>query len=453
MSKRQVTLILGICLTLLLPAVQASSAIRPHAFYLSPQAGGYFFHTDQRIKDSPIYGLGLGYRFSPHWTGEMSGSFINAESKDVQENLETFLGRLEVSYQFAPESRFTPYFVFGLGGLLYDNDNGPSDLDAVAEYGIGFQFSLTESLALRIDGRHLFTAENEDMEGKEFQHFAATGGFLVEFGGEETRPQILDTDGDGVIDTFDRCPGTQLGVPVDGYGCPADADRDDVPDYLDQCPGTPAGVSVDRNGCPADRDRDGVADHLDRCPDTPAGTEGDAQGCPASPATGDSDRDGVPDTNDQCPGTPAGMATDPSGCVASEGQPTAVPLAAPDGMTGGIPLPAALELNLEFLPREADIRLAFESKLEEALRYIAAHPGERIVVEGHTDAIGQAEANLKLSQARAENVRRYLIDKGAIRPEMITAHGFGESQPIADNSTQYGRVQNRRIVIRTADRQ
>lgn len=59
-----------------------------------------------------------------------------------------------------------------------------------------------------------------------------------------------DSDGDGVADSKDKCPGTPKGVKVDAVGCPLDSDGDGVPDYLDKCPGTPAGMKVDSNGCP-----------------------------------------------------------------------------------------------------------------------------------------------------------------------------------------------------------
>ncbi len=58
-----------------------------------------------------------------------------------------------------------------------------------------------------------------------------------------------DSDGDGVPDDKDKCPGTPAGAPVDADGCPLDSDGDGVPDYKDKCPGTPAGAKVDANGC------------------------------------------------------------------------------------------------------------------------------------------------------------------------------------------------------------
>lgn len=82
-----------------------------------------------------------------------------------------------------------------------------------------------------------------------------------------------------------QCPSygeVPAGVAVDAEGCPLDSDGDGVPDYRDQCPGTPAGVEVDANGCPLDSDNDGVPDYRDQCPNTPAGVEVNALGCPES---------------------------------------------------------------------------------------------------------------------------------------------------------------------------
>ena len=197
---------------------------------------------------------------------------------------------------------------------------------------------------------------------------------------------------------------------MDASGCPApqitDSDGDGVADSLDRCPDTPPKTPVNLSGCPIDADGDGVADLLDKCPATPAGTPVDAQGCPAA--------------------APAEKAA-----VKEE----------------------TLALNLEFLPGKAELRPEFEPQLQEAVRFIQSHPGERILVEGHTDSVGPADANLRLSQARAERVRRYLLEKTSISPELIQARGYGETQPVGDNASQVGRAQNRRVVIRLADGQ
>lgn len=60
---------------------------------------------------------------------------------------------------------------------------------------------------------------------------------------------LLDTDGDGVPDSKDKCPGTPAGVEVDEMGCPPDSDADGVGDYMDKCPETPVGANVNTVGC------------------------------------------------------------------------------------------------------------------------------------------------------------------------------------------------------------
>lgn len=72
----------------------------------------------------------------------------------------------------------------------------------------------------------------------------APGGALLDANG-----CAFDTDGDGVVDGIDQCPGTPAGVTVDSLGCPLDSDGDGVIDINDECPGTPAGATVDRKGC------------------------------------------------------------------------------------------------------------------------------------------------------------------------------------------------------------
>lgn len=87
-----------------------------------------------------------------------------------------------------------------------------------------------------------------------------------------------------------------------------------------------------------------------------------------------------------------------------------------------------------------------QSKLAQLAKILSAYPDRKIVVEGHTDNVGGDAFNLQLSEARAESVRNALIAQG-INPGMITAVGFGKSQPVASNDTPEGRQQNRRVEV------
>jgi OOP family OmpA-OmpF porin len=71
----------------------------------------------------------------------------------------------------------------------------------------------------------------------------------------------------------------------------------------------------------------------------------------------------------------------------------------------------------------------------------------RLEVQGHTDNVGQAAANLTLSQQRATAVRDYLLKIGGIAAARLTAAGYGDTRPVAPNTTDEGRAQNRRVEI------
>jgi len=85
-------------------------------------------------------------------------------------------------------------------------------------------------------------------------------------------------------------------------------------------------------------------------------------------------------------------------------------------------------------------------KLAKLAGIIQAHPGLHLAIEGHTDNIGTDEANMKLSQQRADAVRDFLTQQG-LAPDTLTATGFGKAEPVADNSTSDGRQKNRRVEI------
>ena len=72
------------------------------------------------------------------------------------------------------------------------------------------------------------------------------------------------------------------------------------------------------------------------------------------------------------------------------------------------------------------------------------HPSLRIQIRGHTDSTGSAKVNEKLSLARAQSVKNYLVGK-AVSGERITVEGVGPAEPIASNKTRAGRAKNRRI--------
>ncbi|PNU20729.1 hypothetical protein C2E25_05790 [Geothermobacter hydrogeniphilus] len=224
-------------------------------------------------------------------------------------------------------------------------------------------------------------------------------------------------------------PVTSPAVPV------ADRDGDGVPDSADRCPDSSATVRVGADGCPLDADRDGVFDHLDRCPDTLPGLPVGLDGCPP-----DGDGDGVPDGTDRCPGTVVDSNVDDRGC----------PPASETAVSARKELPQ-LELQVLFRTGESVLQEGSEREFERGVAFIRHHPHRRVIIEGHTDSVGPAAYNRRLSQRRAEVVRQALVDRlGASAPPMEVV-GVGEDHPPAANSTQQGRARNRRVVIRIAE--
>lgn len=233
-----------------------------------------------------------------------------------------------------------------------------------------------------------------------------------------------DQDGDTISDRVDLCPYEPEDFDhfQDEDGCPdPDNDNDGVLDKDDACPNQPGPVT--NRGCPVkDSDGDGLPDDVDRCPMEFGPKE--RQGCPLR----DSDKDGVPDDEDKCPDKPG--PPDNLGCPYKL-------ITVTDEMI-------LLKEKIFFAFNKATIQPRSFPLLDEIAQALKDHPTFVIRIEGHTDSVGSAEYNKKLSQARADAVREYLIRKG-IDPARLKAIGYGEERPIDDNSTEAGRAVNRRV--------
>jgi len=230
-----------------------------------------------------------------------------------------------------------------------------------------------------------------------------------------------DRDGDGVTDAEDVCPDNA--GPKENQGCP-DQDNDGLFDFVDNCPQV-AGPK-ENQGCPwPDTDADGLLDKDDECPNL-AGPKAN-KGCPYK----DSDNDGLLDKDDDCPNTP-GPKTN-KGCPVIEQAVIEV-------------LKTAFD-NLEF---ETGKDIIFESSkpsLNELAEVLKKKTTWKLEISGHTDNVGDDNANLVLSKKRAEALKAYLISQGVEEARLITKY-FGETKPIATNDTPEGRQKNRRVEMK-----
>lgn len=98
-----------------------------------------------------------------------------------------------------------------------------------------------------------------------------------------------------------------------------------------------------------------------------------------------------------------------------------------------------------FATGKSEVRVGATSNLNKLVTFLNKYPDRKVQIEGYTDNVGNDDSNQALSQRRADSVRAYLVQQG-ISAARLSSIGMGEGQPVADNSTQSGRQQNRRVV-------
>jgi OmpA-OmpF porin, OOP family len=378
-----------------------------------------------------------------------------------------------------PNSSVRPYLLVGGGAILFDKnlDITKDKVDYVApSFGGGINFKLAPSLMLNIQEVFLYTNEDKRdgiINDRNDAYLFHTVGLSFNLGKKK------DADNDGVSDRNDKCPNTPVGVKVDKKGCPVDNDNDGVADYLDGCPDVAGSIelkgcpdkdadgiadkddkcpdvkgSLALNGCP-DTDADGVADADDKCPDTKTGYRVDASGCPF-----DNDKDGVLNEDDACPDLAGTMAL--KGCPDTDGDGVADNEDKCPTVKGTLTNKGCPEITKEdevkitkiaskifFLNNSDKLKVASLVQLDELAMLLKKYEAANLEIGGHADSNGDDAYNMTLSQKRTESVKTYLMGKG-IMESRLTAVGYGETVPIADNKTVLGRAKNRRVELKTS---
>ena len=103
--------------------------------------------------------------------------------------------------------------------------------------------------------------------------------------------------------------------------------------------------------------------------------------------------------------------------------------------------------DFTFAVNSSTLRPGLYNELDRVAQILTAYPQTTILVAGHTDSTGSEEYNMTLSQKRADSVKNALVQRG-VAAQRINAVGYGESQPVGDNETEFGRQQNRRVEVR-----
>lgn len=421
------------------PAAAQSPYPSGELFNFEPFAGVYFpDDVDYQMGESGfglddnrlMVGARVGYRLPRNLFLEASVAYspLRFVKDNTLTNINTFVysGVLGYDFQLLPRASF---YVLGGASVTQWMANGLSAEEGFgAVVGGGLRAYLMPTLSLRadfkdhlvpgtLDGLRAHFNPGMELEGDVTNNVELTLAVAFSFPArhmaydatqrfdaapvppepQPAAPAIpVDADGDGVADDADGCLGTVPGVPVDARGCPLDSDRDTVHDGLDRCPGTPSGMKVDDAGCPIDSDGDSVLDGYDRCPNTPRGREVDERGCTMVEA----------------------------------------------GIAAG-----RLSLNsVKFQTNSAVLTPAARVVLDDVGRALLQRPGVRIEVQGHTDSVGDADYNLRLSETRAQAVFNYLVKAfPPLDAGRFLVRGYGETQPVDSNATASGRALNRRV--------
>lgn len=258
---------------LLLCALPLFAQLQQGAVELSPKLG-YAWIGSVPVENDWGANVSVGYMITPNWEieGELDYVISHLDNSfeawdylywkydpgdpNIHENKNFPLSSFRISglYNFMPDGPFVPFVKFGYGDTLEDRG---SLLDPIIfngspaiNLGGGVRYFFNKSVALRgeILWSHIFSSKafKNSIDRKSYNTTEALFGVSFLFGGAPP----VDSDGDGVIDRKDKCPGTPSGCKVDEKGCPIDSDGDGVCDGLDRCPDTPKGTEVDTNGCP-----------------------------------------------------------------------------------------------------------------------------------------------------------------------------------------------------------
>lgn len=278
-----------------------------------------------------------------------------------------------------------------------------------------------------------------------------------------------DRDGDGIVDVKDECPDAKGTIAFNG--CP-DTDGDGIADKYDACP-KERGLKAD-NGCPPkDMDKDGVIDRDDLCPDQ-AGTK-ENNGCPtvAAVVTNTTTTSSVV-RNDGMVISPDAVVTgtfiDNASVVKSEDVIIKTDRVVVGEGTNVISENAVFKGNIdggssvitstitsaetavfdealygiEFETGSAVIKTSSYGILNRVYDVMKRRSGFNFEISGHTDNVGNGDANMRLSEARAKSVYAYLVKKGIISSR-LNPRGYGDTNPVSDNGTAAGRAKNRRV--------
>lgn len=289
------SLIYVIALASFLASGPASGAEqRLGTFYVNPVLAHWMeYQSSNLLDDGSLWGARFGFNLCP-WFG-IEGFGLRGPT-EISPQDDAGVTKVGASYGawgaaarlMIPAGKVIPFITAGFGRATMKIDNSLNAIDGLpvrveskesrglGVFGAGLEVPVHRNVSLRFDAIDHYIKkdfiEGDYLGDRRTHNWELGAGISLMFGKPEKK----------AVEPVAAPPVQQAPVVVkeEKPAPPPDSDGDGVTDDKDACPGTPQGVKVDSRGCPLDSDKDGVYDYLDQCPDTPLGTKVDAKGCP-----------------------------------------------------------------------------------------------------------------------------------------------------------------------------
>ena len=462
---------IGLCLAtaaaLALTGV-ARAGSDPGSWYVAPRINGVWVDDGRKAEDDIGFGASFGKVVSPNWNIELGADSSGHRRSGVDDRLRLSTIDLNALRVFKREDSINPYLIAGVGQI--DTNAPGSDKDFYGKAGVGLMADIAKntSKGTNLQLRGEMHVRKVYADAADLTDYVASLGLVYSWGGAIAAPAAA---------AIAAIAPVVVAKPVDG-----DDDRDGVLNSRDKCPNTPPGAKVDSDGCECgDIILRGVTFVTDSAEITPQG-----QLVLDSLVAGLQRRAG---TKLEIRGHTDSVGSEAYNLALSQRRAESVKaylvskgLNAADLSTIGLGEMQHIATNDTAEGREQNRRVTLQALsviceartsedlvlrgvtfktnsavitptsklvLDSAVAYLKARPNAAAEVRGHTDSVGNDEANMRLSKARAEAVRDYLI-AGGIDAGRLTANGYGETEHIAPNDTPAGREQNRRVTLRIA---
>jgi OOP family OmpA-OmpF porin len=426
-------------------ATSALAGEREGALSLSPFIGGYTFDGTQNLKTAPVFGIRAGYDLTKEWGVELVGDFLDTSRTTNGADKKMVSYRLDVLYNFLPAGPLVPYLAVGGGGLTYGGGGieiNIKNTDATANLGGGLKYFLSDSMALRGDGRMLLVFEDPNPPKYNWEYSIGVS-FL--FGG--SKPAMAAK------------PAAPAAAPV--VAAPAAAP---APQAAQTAPAAPAAVVAEPAVQPPPAAEPVppvsapiailkvIPDSITATqPATLAWSSRDAVKCEIQPGIGPVETAGSLTVTPSADSDYTLTCEGPGGRKASAVHLTVAPAPAPTPVVPVEPVPKAPAarahgMTIEFASASSEVAASYHKELREIARYLKAHPEKKAMISGYSDNIGGDASNQAASVRRAQAVKTFLV-KQAVKASRLTVKGYGSSNPVADNTTSDGRQANRRVVV------